>query len=68
MSLVKEKRSVKASQVRQAGARARGARITGTPEMMVAGKYRISTRKAGNQANMLKIAEYLIDKERTAKQ
>jgi thiol:disulfide interchange protein DsbA len=40
------------SQVRQANSRARAAKITGTPEMMVNGKYRISTRKAGNQANM----------------
>jgi thiol:disulfide interchange protein DsbA len=32
----------------------------------VAGKYRVSTRKAGGQANMLKIASYLIDKERAA--
>ncbi len=52
------------SQVRQANARARAAKITGTPEMMVAGKYRISTRKAGGQANMLKLAEFLIEKER----
>jgi len=51
------------SQVRQAVARAKGAKITGTPEMMVAGKYRISTRKAGSQANMLKIADYLVEKE-----
>ncbi len=55
------------SQVRQANSRARAAKITGTPEMMVAGKYRISTRKAGGQANMLKLAEFLIDKERTAR-
>ena len=54
------------SQVNQANARARSARITGTPEMMVNGKYRISTRKAGSQANMLKIADYLIEKERSA--
>jgi thiol:disulfide interchange protein DsbA len=54
------------SQVRQANARARAAKITGTPEMMVNGKYRISTRKAGNQANMLKIADFLIAKERAA--
>ncbi len=54
------------SQVRQAVARAKGARISGTPEMMVAGKYRITTRKAGSQANMLKIADYLIEKERGA--
>ena len=55
------------SQVRQANARARAARISGTPEMMVAGKYRISTRKAGGQANMLKLADYLIEKERAAR-
>ncbi len=54
------------SQARQASALARSARVTGTPEMMVAGKYRISTRKAGSQANMLKIADFLIDRERAA--
>lgn len=55
------------SQVRQANSRARAARITGTPAMMVAGKYRISTRKAGSQANMLKLATFLIEKERAAR-
>ena len=54
------------SQVRQANSRARAAKITGTPEMMVNGKYRISTRKAGSQVNMLKIADFLIDRERAA--
>jgi thiol:disulfide interchange protein DsbA len=54
------------SQARQAASRARAAKITGTPEMMVNGKYRITTRKAGNQAKMLEIATYLIDKERAA--
>jgi protein dithiol oxidoreductase (disulfide-forming) len=44
----------------------RAAKITGTPELVVNGKYRISTRKAGSQANMLKIAEALIEKERKA--
>jgi len=56
------------SQVRQANARARAAKISGTPEMMVAGKYRISTRKAGSQAGMLKVAEFLIAKERKARE
>ncbi|WOJ97403.1 thiol:disulfide interchange protein DsbA/DsbL [Congregibacter brevis] len=56
------------SQTRQANARARAAKITGTPEIMVAGKYRITTRKAGGQANMLKIADFLIEKERAAMQ
>ena len=54
------------SQVRQANARARAARITGTPEIMVAGKYRVSTRSAGSQANMLEVARFLIEKERAA--
>lgn len=54
------------SMTRQANARARAAKITGTPEMLVNGKYRITTRKAGSQANMLKIADFLIEKERAA--
>lgn len=54
------------SQVRQANSRARAAKVTGTPSLMVNGKYRIDTRKAGSQANMLKIADYLVEKERAA--
>jgi thiol:disulfide interchange protein DsbA len=55
------------SQARQANSRARAAKITGTPALMVNGKYHVSTRKAGGQADMLKIAEFLIEKERAAK-
>ena len=55
------------SQVNQANARARSAKITGTPELMVNGKYRISSRKAGSQGAMLEIANFLIEKERAAK-
>ena len=51
------------SMVRQAAARTEGARINGTPSLMVNGKYRIDTRQAGGQANMLKIAAFLADKE-----
>ncbi len=54
------------SLVKQANARARSAKITGTPSMMVNGKYRISTSKAGSQAGMLKIADYLVAEEREA--
>lgn len=54
------------SQVRQAGAKARAAKLTGTPSMMVNGKYFISARKAGSQAGMLKLADYLIERERAA--
>ena len=54
------------SQVNQAAARARAAKITGTPAIMVNGKYHVSTRKAGSQADVLKIADFLIAKERAA--
>jgi thiol:disulfide interchange protein DsbA len=52
------------SQVKQAAARARAAKINGTPSLMVDGKYNISTRKAGSQADMLKVADFLVEKER----
>ena len=51
------------SMVRQAAARTEGARVQGTPSLMVNGKYRIDTRQAGSQANMLKIAAFLAEKE-----
>ncbi|MEH6548539.1 MAG: thiol:disulfide interchange protein DsbA/DsbL [Pseudomonadales bacterium] len=54
------------SQVRQADARARSAKIEGTPELVVNGKYRISSRMAGSQAGMLKVALYLAEKEKAA--
>jgi len=55
------------SQVRKAGALVRGAQITGTPAMMVNGKYHVSTTKAGGQAQMLEVADYLVAQERAAK-
>ena len=55
------------SQVKQATARAQAAKITGTPALMVNGKYHISASKAGGQAEMLKVADFLIAKERAAK-
>ena len=55
------------SQLRQADSRARGAGISGTPELMVAGKYRISAGMAGSQAEMLKVADFLVEKERRAR-
>jgi thiol:disulfide interchange protein DsbA len=52
--------------VKQADARARTAKITGTPSMMVNGKYLVTARKAGSQAGMLEVAEFLIERERAA--
>ncbi|BFM10013.1 thiol:disulfide interchange protein DsbA [Simiduia litorea] len=51
-------------QVRQADARARSYRITGTPELVVEGKYRVSAKEAGGQPQMLEVANFLIEKVR----
>ena len=56
------------SAVRQADARARAYQITGTPELIVAGKYKISARLAGGQSEMLQVADFLIERERAATQ
>ncbi len=55
------------SQVKQAVATAKAAQITGTPALMVNGKYHVSGRKSGTQADMLKVVDFLIEKERAAK-
>jgi len=52
------------SMVNQAKARLRSYRVQGTPEIIVNGKYRVSTRKAGGFSGMLNVAEFLIQKER----
>ena len=53
-------------QVEQAISLAKAAQITGTPALMVSGKYHVSGRKAGTQAQMLEVVDYLIDQERKA--
>ena len=55
------------SQVRQGVATGKAAKITGTPALIVNGKYQVSGRKAGGQAGMLKVVDFLIEKERAAK-
>jgi len=55
------------SELRQAAAIAKAAQISGTPALMVNGKYHVSGRKAGTQADMLKVVDFLIEKERAAK-
>lgn len=52
------------SQVNIANSKARGYGITGTPEIVVDGQYRISARLAGSQAKMLEVASFLIEKLR----
>jgi len=51
------------SQVNQADARARSAKVSGTPSMMVNGKYTISASQAGGQSEMLEVAKFLVEKE-----
>ncbi len=55
------------SQIKQAEARARGYKVTGTPELVVNGKYRVSSRLTGGHEEMLKVVDFLIAKERAAK-
>jgi thiol:disulfide interchange protein DsbA len=59
------------SQVKQADARQRSFGVTGTPELVVNGKYRVSSRlpNGGNQSqvDMLKMVDYLVAQERAAK-
>lgn len=56
------------SQVKLAESRAASYRMQGTPELVVNGKYRIAGALAGSQAEMLKVAEFLIAKERAERQ
>lgn len=42
----------------------RNYRTQGTPEMVVNGKYRVSSRTAGGHAGMLSVVDYLVESER----
>lgn len=52
------------SGVRLADSRARNYEISGTPEIIVNGKYRVSARMAGSQKGMLEVVDFLVNKER----
>ena len=54
------------SQVNLAESRAKSYGIQGTPEMVVNGKYRVSSTSAGGQAQMLKVVDFLVKQERAA--
>jgi len=53
------------SKVKQADARARGYQITGTPAVIVDGKYLVTAK--GGYDEVLNVAEFLIEKERQAR-
>lgn len=52
------------SQVNQANARQRGFKISGTPQLVVDGRYSISSRMEGGHEAMLKVAQFLVEKVR----
>jgi thiol:disulfide interchange protein DsbA len=53
------------ARMQQAQSKIRGARITGVPTMLVNGKYKVSASMAGSHEAVLKVVDYLIDKERS---
>ncbi|XKH01951.1 thiol:disulfide interchange protein DsbA/DsbL [Marinobacter nauticus] len=54
------------ARVQQAQSRIRGARITGTPTMLINGKYVTSASMAGGHENVIEVVKYLVEKERAA--
>jgi thiol:disulfide interchange protein DsbA len=48
----------------QADARVRGYKISSTPELIVDGRYRVSSRLVASHEEMLKVAQFLVDKTR----
>ncbi|TVQ72616.1 MAG: thiol:disulfide interchange protein DsbA/DsbL [Oceanospirillales bacterium] len=54
------------TRIKQGQARLRGYQITAVPAMVVNGKYHITGAMAGSNNAMLRVANYLIEKERAA--
>ncbi|NVD35923.1 thiol:disulfide interchange protein DsbA/DsbL [Marinobacter lutaoensis] len=54
------------AKLQQAQAKVRGARITGTPSMLVNGKYVVTASMAGSHEAVLKVVDYLVEKEHNA--
>lgn len=54
------------TRVQQSVADGKAYRITGTPTLIVNGKFRIDGRMADGQAGMLRVADFLIEAERAA--
>ena len=52
--------------VQQAKALVRAYRVTGVPAMVINGKYRTNGRMAGNNATMLEVVDFLVEKERAS--
>jgi thiol:disulfide interchange protein DsbA len=54
------------AKMQQAQSKVRGARVTGTPTMLVNGKYRITASMAGGHEAVLEVVDYLIEQERAS--
>jgi len=54
--------------LKQGDSKLRGYGVEGVPAMVVNGKYRISAQMAGGQQEMLKVVDFLVNKERAAAQ
>jgi thiol:disulfide interchange protein DsbA len=52
------------ARMQQAQSKVRGARVTGTPTMLVAGKYRVTASMAGSNEAVLEVVDYLVEQER----
>lgn len=52
--------------VQQADSKGRAYRSTGVPALIVNGKYRVEGSMAGSNAEMLRVVDFLIEKERNA--
>ncbi|MDP7577393.1 MAG: hypothetical protein QGH99_10545, partial [Pseudomonadales bacterium] len=53
--------------VQQADSRGKAYRSGGVPAIIINGKYRIEGGMAGSNSNILRVADYLIEKERKAR-
>lgn len=56
------------AKMQQAQAKIRGARVTGTPTMLVDGKFTVTASMAGGHEAVLKVVDYLVEKENSAGQ
>lgn len=52
------------ARMQQAQSKIRGARVTGTPAVIVAGKYRVTASMAGSHEAVLQVVDYLVEQER----
>lgn len=52
------------TKLNQGDSKVRSYQVDGVPALVINGKYRITAGMAGSQEEMLKVAEYLIEKER----